>query len=438
MSGMEQLHYKLQCVYCGKMYEDLDEGFMLGCEEEHIPSLLRAHYFKQKISFQHHLPGIFRFSDWLPARRTFEIAHGPIVYQSKQLCKLLNLDNFYIVFNGYWPEKGAFMETCTFKELEAPGVCSRLSSHEERSIVVSSAGNTARAFINACSFSRIPAVIVVPESGMSNLWSTNEPHSCVQIVSVTGGADYLDAIHIGDIISKSSGYFCEGGAKNVGRRDGMGTVLLAAIEKLGVVPDHYFQAVGSGTGGIATWEMSLRLLKDGRFGKNKMKLHLVQNAPFTIMYDAWQRESRSLPFINERSSKRKIASVYAKVLSNRKPPFSVVGGVYDALQDTSGHMYSVNNSEAVMAGNLFMDTEGCDLDPAAEVAFAGLIHAVKMKRVKRKDLVVLNITGGGYDRLKMEKEIFQLKPTVTVDIKAVNRDRILHELGRNKLAALSV
>ena len=58
----------------------------------------------------------------------------------------------------------------------------------------------------------------------------------------------------------------EGGAKNVARRDGMGTVMLDAAVTIGRMPDYYFQAIGSGTGGIAAWEAALRLRDDGRFG----------------------------------------------------------------------------------------------------------------------------------------------------------------------------
>ena len=36
--------------------------------------------------------------------------------------------------------------------------------------------------------------------------------------------------------------------------------------------DYYFQAVGSGTGAIAAWEANMRLIEDGRFGSNIMKL----------------------------------------------------------------------------------------------------------------------------------------------------------------------
>ena len=47
------------------------------------------------------------------------------------------------------------------------------------------------------------------------------------------------------------GFIAEGGAKNVARRDGMGTTVLSAVTTIGEIPDAYFQAVGSGTGAIA-------------------------------------------------------------------------------------------------------------------------------------------------------------------------------------------
>ena len=76
----------------------------------------------------------------------------------------------------------------------------------------------------------------------------------------------------------------EGGARNIARRDGMGTVMLDAALTIGKMPDHYFQAVGSGTGGISVWEAAIRLRADGRFGQKIPKLQLAQNLPFVPMF----------------------------------------------------------------------------------------------------------------------------------------------------------
>ena len=421
---MAQTHYTLQCTYCGKEYEDSPAGFLLACPEQHPPSLLRARYQNKKFEIREELPGIFRFFNWLPVRTILKAAPGPAVFHSQKLGSLLGLENLLIAFSGYWPEKGALMETGTFKELEASPVCARIPENEKGVLVVSSAGNTARAFLHVCSDNAIPVVVVVPEVGLPSLWITRTRNSCVKIVTLKGDVDYFDAIRLGNIIAEQPGYFPEGGAKNVSRRDGLGTVLLSVVEFTGRLPAHYFQAVGSGTGGIAAWEMSCRLLADGRFGATKMRLHLSQNAPFTPMVDAWNQGSRTLLPMDEGEQKTRLRLTKAHVLSNRQPPYSVIGGVYDALRDSTGYMYAVSNAEAERAGAIFLKEEGCDLDPAAEVAVASLFQAVEQGRVGKKELVALNLTGGGYTILEREKRKLSLEPDVVITAEELQSGRI--------------
>jgi len=356
--------------------------------------------------------GVFRFFEWLPVRRSFEGAPGPVVYRSTGLGPSLGLSNVFIIFNGYWPEKGALMETCTFKELEAQAVCGRVSADWASCLVVSSAGNTARAFLQACGRWGVPALVVVPGNSLPLLWSTEELKPAVRLAVLEGEADYSDAIALGNGIANLKGYYAEGGAKNAARRDGMGTALLHMVEEAGELPHHYFQAVGSGTGAIAAWEMNVRLIGDGRFGDRKTRLHLGQNAPFTPMVDAWEAGSRTIAAWDEVSARKHVRSIRAKVLANRNPPYAIAGGLHDALRDTSGFMYRVTNEEGARAGRLFQELEGIDVDPAAEVAVATLLHAHKAGRVNPKDVIALNITGGGRQRLEAGRRVEHLAPHV--------------------------
>ena len=166
-------HYQLKCVQCNSIFEDTDGNFLLNCSNEH-PSLLRTLYSSEQLNIKPELPGILRYRDWLPVRRSIKKATAPAVFLSKELGHHLKLNNLYILFNGYWPEKGAFMESCTFKELEAPGVCCRIGAEEKKTLVVASAGNTGRAFIQFCSDNNIPALIVVPHAGIKSLWGDLE------------------------------------------------------------------------------------------------------------------------------------------------------------------------------------------------------------------------------------------------------------------------
>ncbi len=206
----------------------------------------------------------------------------------------LGLENLYVIFSGWWPEKGACMETCTFKELEAQAVCGRIPIGWESSLVVSSAGNTARAFHHACTRYDVPALIVVPSHSLPLLWTTSPRESSVRLAVLDGGADYTDAIELGNGIAGTEGYYSEGGPATRPAGTAWARRCSAAVEAAGSIPDHYIQAVGSGTGAIAAWEMSLRLAEDGRFGGAHDALHLAQNAPFTPMTDAWEAGARAL------------------------------------------------------------------------------------------------------------------------------------------------
>jgi len=405
-------HYRLNCVHCGKSFEDEGDCFLLGCDAQHTPSLLRASYSDKAFTVEKDEPGLFRYRRWLPVRRAWPSAGAPVVLQSSKLSECLKLDSLHLAFSGYWPERGAHLETCSFKELEALPVCARLPGGPGRTLVVSSAGNTGRAFLQIGSRYGVSVLVVVPESAAADMWITGERHASARLAVLKGGGDYLDAINIANRIAALPGFYPEGGARNVARRDGLGTVLLSAVEALGQIPHHYFQAVGSGTGGIAAWEMNLRLIEDGRFGGRRMRLHVVQNSPFSVMSEAWGRGSRELAPVGEREAKRRIGRLYSAVLSNRNPPYGIAGGVYDALTDTQGHAYSVSRREAQAAGRLFETLEGCDLDPAAEVALAGLLQAVAQGRVGRKEIVLLNLTGGGREKLAREGRLRPVPPDI--------------------------
>ncbi|HUI69234.1 MAG TPA: cysteate synthase [Spirochaetia bacterium] len=405
-------HYHLACPLCGRVFDDSPVEFLLSCPEPHPPALLKAVYRQKRMVAHPDQTGVFRFSDWLPIRRRLSGAPGPVVYRSTGLGSLLGLKNLFIIFNGFWPEKGAFMETCTFKELEAQAVCGRVAEDWESCLVVSSAGNTARAFLQACSRYDVSALVVVPGHSLPLLWSLEQPKASVRLAVLEGEADYSDAIALGNGIANIEGYYSEGGAKNAARRDGMGTAFLHMVEEAGQVPHHYFQAVGSGTGAIAAWEMNQRLLEDGRFGTRKARLHLAQNAPFTPLVDAWEAGSRTIAGTDETSARKKVRSIRAQVLANRNPPYALAGGLHDALRDTGGYMYRVTNEDSIRAGQLFARHESCDIDPAAEVAVASLLQARSAGRIQSEDIVALNITGGGRGKLEASRSIHRLTPDI--------------------------
>lgn len=389
----EPTNYQLMNVGTGRIFEDGE--WTLADPQAPSPSLVRAIYENKQFTPRKDLDGLYRYSEWLPIKRTLKNSHAPVTYKSKGLAKELGMENLYITFSGYCPKIGAGMSTCSFKETEAYSVCARLPKNNKRILVVQSAGNTARAFAKVCSDNKIPIVICIPVDAQHDMWFQKKLNDCVKIVAAPNGSDYFDAIALGEKICSDPMFMAEGGAKNVARRDGMGTTLLSCVEKMGRIPDAYFQAVGSGTGAIAAWENNMRLIEDGRYGTNKMKIFVSQNKPFTLMYDSWKAGSRALVDITPEQSRRASEVILAKVLSNRKPPYSLAGGLFDALSDTGGDIFTVTNDEIVQWIVRFYKREGYDILPAAATAVCSVAKALEEGKIHKDDYVMLNVTGGG-------------------------------------------
>ncbi|MFV0521630.1 MAG: cysteate synthase [Mangrovibacterium sp.] len=424
---LKETAYKLQSIQTGVTFDD--SYWILDPADEKEPTLIRAIYDKKQLKIGNDDEGLYKFSDWLPIIRRLKGSAAPVTYKSKGLAKKLGLNNLWITFSGYNPKINANIRTCSFKETEAYSVCGRMREDEKRVLVVASAGNTARAFAQVCSDNHIPLLLCVPEDNISALYFDAPLNPCVKLVVAKSGGDYYDAIHISNVAVKGEHFFAEGGAKNVARRDGMATTVLSAVTTIGKIPEFYFQAVGSGTGAIAAWEANLRFIEDGRYGKNKMKLLVSQNAPFLPMYDAWKADSREILPLNDDEARNQVEIIDAKVLSNRKPPYSIAGGLYDALKDTDGDVLSVSNNELRAAGELFKETEDIDIHPAAAAAVASLINSVKNKTVNADSLIMLNITGGGEEKYKESREIVYLKPNIVFELDA-EEDFILTEVNK--------
>ena len=393
-------HFSIRCKNCNTTLENSFCAFCEHCKDSLLVTEYKDIHFTQSAA-----PGVWRFN-WLPVHEPGIIQPGPLVYRSEGLAAKVGLDELFIAFNGYWPEKGALLETCTFKEFEAATVLQNARENGIEGLIVASAGNTARAFAHLSTVTRFPAVIVVPRMCLMEMWYL-EDRFAVPTLAVNDG-DYSDSIDVAKRISLVTGYPFEGGVKNIAKRDGLGIVMLEAMSKMGRLPDHYVQAVGSGTGAVGAWEMAERFKRDGRYGPRLPVLHLGQNLPFAPMMHAWNRHSRMLA--PEDLDQSLITRITTRVLSTRYPAYSIKGGVFDALTATDGKMYGVTN-DAVYAGmDLFLKTEGIDLVPASGVAVAVLKDAVRTGAIRKNETVLLNITGGGEARLKQDRRTYTVVP----------------------------
>ena len=168
-------------------------------------------------------------------------------------------------------------------------------------------------------------------------------------------------------VAQHCGLTRDGGVLNPGRRGGMGTVMLNAVchpeQGSQRLFDHYFQAVGSGSGAIAAWEAVQLLLADGRFGDIATRIHVAQNEPFVPIVRAWREGVRELHSIPENEAHAQISAVSAMVLTNRKPPYSLAGGLRDVLRHSKGTAWRFQTKACSTPHACFIPSKVLTSDP---------------------------------------------------------------------------
>ncbi len=420
----EARHYTLVCSACGRRLDD--DGVMLDCPGDHSPALLQTEYGNRLFKPDTDRTGLFRYQEWLPVVRIQADVGGTAVYRSRRLANALGLPNLWIAFNGFWPERGARLETATFKELEAYTVLGRVPG-DHVILTIASSGNTGAAFAWACSLRHTPCLIIVPARGFGRLKFREPLHPCVNIV-VLEDSDYPDAIELASRMCRIPPFEAEGGVKNVGRRDGLATVLLAAFEEMQCLPSHYFQAVGSGTGAIAVLEAARRL-RDAPGCATLPRLMLCQNLPFAPIYEAWHANRESIADGPAHRFRDAVRRVCADELTNWAPPYGVRGGVYDSLIGSKGDVLVADNASVRTAMNMFLILEGIDIEPAAGVALACLRDAVAQGKVDKESTVLLNVTGGGRNRLGKDHPVVQASPQLRLTRESIGKEETAQRLA---------
>lgn len=385
----------------------------------HDTALLRAEYDLEAFE-PGDLPGLWRWVDWLPVSQPGDQVAGSVCYRSEGLARELGLENLWISFHGYWPERDGNCPTTTFKDMEAVTTLQRLRDYDVPGLICASAGNTARAFAYFGGLDDYPILLVVAEKHLERLWVPDmHPTDSVSIIGIAGG-DYNDAIEVTSQILEVGGWRREGGVHNVARRDGIGSLILTAAEAIGGLPRHYFQGVGGGPGPIGVHEMAERAIAAGFAEGPAPRIHLSQNDEFCPIHDAWQAGESKIAHTSEAIH----PAVFSDFLVNRSPAYGVTGGLYDVLKASRGQTYAVSMAEAAVAESLFMESEGIDPMSPASVAVASIQQALAMGEIERDDVILLNVSGGGQKRLKSETRTRVIEP---VDI--VSKEDAV-ELGR--------
>ncbi len=398
------MKYKLRCLQTGDLIED---KYTL----HHTDGALLRAEFNKPLEFKP-LKGVWKYLDWIPTSTSNEYVAGTTTYKADALGTELGMPNLWVTFHGYWPEKGAMCPTGSFKDMEAVPTIQRLHDHGCKGLICASAGNTARGFTHFCGLADMPLIVVVGKDHGHRIWTkTGHPTDSVKVVVVEDG-DYYDAKTVAKGIAKQlTGWQMEGSVHNVARRDGIGSLILDAAFTIGSMPEHYFQGIGGGPGPIGVHEMAERLIESGQFEGPAPRQHLSQNVEHSPIHNAWQAKRDHL--VAEDFPPHDV-EVYSDYLMNKGPAYAQVGGVHDILKGSNGQTYVVERDDAVAAKSLFESIEGIDIMTPGAVALASLQQALASGEIQHDAVTVLNISGGGVERMKQEHDTAVVEPWLRV------------------------
>ena len=398
------MKYLLKCLGTGDLIED---AYTLKYTDN---ALLQAK-FNGPIEVKP-LEGVWKYLDWIPTSTSNEYVAGTTTYKAEALGQSLGMSNLWVTFHGYWPEKGGMCPTGSFKDMEAVPTIQRLHDHGCKGLICASAGNTARGFTHFCGLANMPLIVVVGKDHGHRIWTkVGHPTDSVKVVVVEDG-DYYDAKTVAKAIAKKlTGWQMEGSVHNVARRDGIGSLILDAAFTIGAMPEHYFQGIGGGPGPIGVHEMAERLIESGQFDGPAPRQHLSQNVEHSPIHNAWQAKRDHL--IAEDYPPHDV-EVYSDYLMNKGPAYGQVGGVHDILKASNGQTYVVERDDAVAAKTQFESIEGIDIMTPGAVAMASLQQGLASGEVDPDACTVLNISGGGVERLKQDHATETVDPWLRV------------------------
>jgi len=345
------------------------------------------------------LPGrpfdLWRYRELLPIRDPnpdYSLGEGgtPLIH-ARNLGMMLGLPNLYIKDERQGP-------THSFKDRQAALMIASLKEAGITEMVCASTGNVAIAYSAFAARAGIKLwaflTSLVPAAKMREvaIYGT-------QVVKITG--TYDEAKQLAAEFAKQRNLFLDLGARSIPCVEAMKTISFEVAEQLtthlsgnsipvpeGALwnhPDWYIQAVSGGLGPLGVMK-GFRELQLMGLTKGQPKIGMIQAEGCAPMVHAWhQKQETAVPVKNPRT--------LIATLATGDP-----GRTYTMLQQkmkiaSGGTIESATDEEAFRAMHLLAKMEGISIEPAAAVAFAGIVKMVRAGTIKPEEVVVVNCTG---------------------------------------------
>lgn len=308
---------------------------------------------------------------------------GTPLLRADNLGLLLGLPHLFIKDERRGP-------TASFKDRQAAVTTAVLRLAGVREAVVASTGNVALAYSAYCArvgiqlwaflTSRVPAAKMHEVA----LYGT-------QVVKVTSTYDRVKDL-AAEFAARHGHYFDRSSA-SVASVESMKTIAFEIAEQLGAAdgppswraPDWYVQAVSGGVGPHGVWKGFRELVQMGLIDRIP-RIAVIQAEGCAPMVRAWKAGSDEAEPVEAPSTR-----IYT--LSTGDPGRSYTLLRHRLMEGTGGAFESVSDEEAIQAMHLLAKMEGMSGEPAAGVAFAGLIKLARQDVIRPEHRVVINLSG---------------------------------------------
>jgi threonine synthase len=318
---------------------------------------------------------------------------GTPLFQASNLGMMLGLNHLFVKDERQGP-------TASFKDRQAAVNVMALKEAGITEAVLASTGNVAiaysayavRADIKLWAF----LTSLVPEEKMREvaLYGT-------QVVKVTG--TYDQAKQLAAEFAGQRGLYLEKGARSIPSVEAMKTIAFEIVEQLTHYsdlplqignaqqgeapwrsPDWYIQAVSGGLGPLGVQKGFSELYQMGLI-KRVPAIACIQIEGCAPMVRAWQAGRDVAEAIHS-------PRTHITTLSTGDPGRTYTLLRKSALRD-NGTFESVSDEETFRMIHILAKMEGLSVEPAAAVAFAGLVKLVRAGTINPDDVIVVNCSG---------------------------------------------
>jgi threonine synthase len=337
---------------------------------------------------------LWRYRELLPTLRynpDLSMGEGgtPLI-RAVNLGMMLGCPNIYIKDERQGP-------TASFKDRQGAVNIAALKEAGVTEVVLASTGNVAMAYSAYAARAGIKLwaflTSLVPAEKMREvaLYGT-------QVVKVT--ASYDQAKKVAAEYARQRNLYLERGARSIPSVEAMKTIAFEICEQLWQqqpeaergdqlvgfrAPDWYFQSVSGGLGPLGVQKGFHELFRMGLIEKTPA-IAGIQTEGCAPMVHAW-KEGRDTaePVTSPRT--------HIATLSTGDPGRTYTLLRQRMLSNGGGLFESVSDEETFRAMHILAKMEGLSVEPAAAVAFAGLIKLARNGSIRPDEVIVVNCTG---------------------------------------------